>query len=130
MVYENAVKYHVTDSNYNNEVWRARHHYKELHQHDAPFRRSRDFKPVGYGTFRGMPNYKHSEPWAVMKNAKDIIREDHHHPIKWIKRFLFGAMVGAITGYAWFILKPIQGFAAKKLLNGIGDRPWSGRGYR
>ena len=107
MVYENVVKYHPSDPDYNNEVWRAKHHYKELHQHDPPYRRSRDFKPVGFGSFKGMPNFKHAEPWAVMKNLRDLTHEDHHHPIKWIKRFLFGAAAGCVFGYSWFVFKPL-----------------------
>lgn len=130
MVYENVRRMQVSDSNYENEVFRAKHHYKELHQHDPPYRRNRDFKPVGYGSFKGMPNYKHSEPWALMKNAKDLLHEEHHHPIKWIKKFLAGAYAGVVFGYAWFLFKPQNGFAYKKLLAASGDRPWSGRSLR
>ena len=66
----------------------------------------------------------------MMKNARDIVHEEHHHPIKWIKRFLMGALGGAVFGYSWFIIKPINSFTYKKLFQSIGDRPWSGRGVR
>lgn len=31
MVFDNTVKYQVPDPAYRNEVWRAKHHYKEEH---------------------------------------------------------------------------------------------------
>jgi len=116
MVFENVRKQHITDPSYANEHWRAKHHYKEGHVHDPPYRRNRDFKPVNFGTFKGIPNYKHAEPWAQFKNLRDIVHEEHHHPIKWIKTFLFGAITGGIIGYSWFILKPVQAFPIRKLL--------------
>ena len=64
MVYANTIKQDITDPAYGNEMFRVRHGYKEAHVHDPPYRRNRDFKPVNYGTFRGMPNYKHAEPFA------------------------------------------------------------------
>merc|ERR1712037_711845 len=84
-VYHNTVKYPVPDARYADETWRSMHHFKEVHQHDAPLRRSRDFKPVPWGTARGMPNYRHSEPWLNMKNLFTLKDEHHHHPTKWIK---------------------------------------------
>lgn len=97
---------HVADPGYQNEVWRSRHHYKELHTHDPPLRRNRDFKPVNYGSFRGILNFKTSEPWGMLKNLKDLKDENHSHPIKWAKTFIFGALVGSVFGYSWFVLKP------------------------
>jgi hypothetical protein len=109
MVYANTVVQSSSigsDPIYANETWRQRHHYKEAHVHDPPYRRNRDFKPVPYGSFRGMPNYKHAETWCLLKNLKDLGNEHHNHPIKWAKTFLFGAMVGGILGYSWFLLRP------------------------
>jgi hypothetical protein len=72
MVFETSVKQPIVDSAYKNEVFRARKHYKEEHVHDPPLRRNRDFKPVNYGSFRGMLNFKHAEPFASLKNLKDL----------------------------------------------------------
>ena len=65
------------DSDYGSPMFRASHGYKEHHQHDPPMRRNRDFKPVPYGSFRGFINYRHSEPYCLLKNMKDMAREDH-----------------------------------------------------
>ena len=130
MVYENTVKYNVPDPMYANEVWRAKHGYKEIHTHDAPFRRSRDFKPVPYGNAIGMPNYRHAEPFLQLKNLKDFKNERHHHPTKWFKMFLYGAVFGVTIGSVWTAFRPINGFAAQKLMAAVGDRAWSGRYLR
>lgn len=120
----------MSDPNYANETFRSRHHYKEHHQHDAPYRRSRDFKPVPYGTFRGMPNYKHSEPYCLLKNMKDLANEDHHHPIKWIKQGLKGGLLGSIFGYMYFLGGPTGAFEFQKLQASMGERKFSFRAYR
>lgn len=101
MVYQNTIKYHVSDPAYDDETWRHKHGYRETHQHDAPFRRSRDFKPVPYGTFGGMPNYRHAEAFCQLKNAKDLITESHHFPTVWAKQFLSGATAGVTIGAFW-----------------------------
>lgn len=95
-----------------------------------PERRSRDFKPVNYGSFRGILNFKVAEPWSMLKNIHDLKHERHNHPIKWAKVFLFGAIAGSIGGTLWFMLKPMQAFPMRKLLQASGDRPWSGRYFR
>ena len=130
MVYHNTVKYPVPDARYADETWRAKHHFKEMHQHDPPMRRSRDFKPVPWGHARGMPNYRHAEPWLNMKNLITLINEDHHHPTKWFKKFCFGSVVGLTLGQAWFFFSPINGFASQKLWASVGEKPWSGRLWR
>lgn len=130
MVYHNAVAQSVTNPTYENETFRAKHGYKETHQHDPAYRRNRDFKPVPYGTFRGMPNYKHSEPYCLLKNMKDLTNEEHHHPIKWIKMGLKGALTGSIFGYLWFLGGPTGPFEMNKLMAATGNRPYSGRGAR
>jgi len=130
MVYHNAVKQDVFDPAYQNETWRSKHHMKESHQHDPPFRRNRDFKPVNYGSFRGILNYKRAEPFESLKNLKDIATESHHHPIKWAKAFLLGALGGGTIGYAWFVVRPFQSFPINKLLSAAGDKPWTGRYLR
>ena len=111
-------------------MWRAQHHFKEEHQHDAPYRRSRDFKPVPWGAARGMPNYRHSEPWLNMKNLITLKEEHHHHPIMWMKKFAFGAFTGGVLGQIWFYMAPINGFASQKLFAAIGEKSFSGRGLR
>ena len=130
MVYHNTVKYPIPDPRYGDETWRAKHHFKEEHQHDAPYRRNRDFKPVPWGAARGMPNYRHSEPWLNMKNLFTLNEERHHHPTRWLKKFLLGAAAGFTIGQFWFFLAPINGFAAQKLFASVGERAWSGRFYR
>jgi len=67
---------------------------------------------VPYGNFIGLPNYRHSEPFCLLKNAKDVINEQDHFPTRWAKTFLFGATLGVTFGQAWFFLRPINGFAA------------------
>lgn len=130
MVYHDHVVQGVSNNAYANETFRARQGFKETHQHDPTFRRNRDFKPVGYGTFRGLPNYRHSEPYCLLKNMKDLPRQDHHHPIKYIKTFLTGATVGSVAGYMYFVGGPTGSFEMQKLLAAVGNRPFSGRGFR
>ena len=115
MVFTDTVVQKYVDPAYENEVFRARNHYKELHQHNPPQRRNRDFKPVNYGSFRGILNFKHAEPWAIFKNLKDLREEHHNHPIKWAKAFIAGAFSGTLLGYSWFILKPVQSLPMRKL---------------
>jgi len=127
MVFSDTVQQKVSDPDYANEVFRARYGYKEEHVHAPPYRRNRDFKPVNYGSFRGILNFKHSEPFALLKNLSSLQYEQHHHLIKWFKVFLFGAFSGALLGYSWFIFRPFQSFPIRKLLQSAGERPWSGR---
>ncbi len=130
MVYTDTVRYTIPDPAYSDEVWRAKHGYREEHQHNAPYRRNRDFKPVPYGTFGGMPNYRHSEAFCQMKNAKDLVTEEHHFPTRWFKQFMRGATTGVVLGSMWFFVKPSNGFAMQKLMQSVGERPWSGRVWR
>ena len=130
MVYHNAVATSITNPAYENETFRAKHGYKEAHQHDPAYRRNRDFKPVPYGSFRGMPNYKHSEPYCLLKNMRDFAHEEHHHPIKWIKTSLKGGLFGSVFGYLWFVGGPAGPFEMNKLFAATGNRPFSGRGVR
>jgi len=130
MVFHDTVVRKSADPNYENELFRARHGYKELHQHNPPERRNRDFKPVTYGSWRGMLNFKHAEPWCQLKNLEDLANETHHHPIKWFKQFVLGASMGTLFGLCWFLIKPQQGFTMRKLFASAGERPWSGRHFR
>ena len=75
-------------------------------------RRNRDFKATPYGAAIGMPNYRHAEPYLLLKNLPDLRNEDHHHPTVWAKRFIFGAIVGLSVGQLWVFAGPINGFAA------------------
>ena len=77
-----------------------------------------------------MPNYKHSEPYCLLKNMKDLSNENHHHPIKWIKTAMKGGLAGSILGYLWFIGGPAGPFEMNKLMAATGNRPFSGRGLR
>lgn len=124
------IKYNNPDPAYEDETWRHKHGYRELHQHDAPYRRSRDFKPVPYGTFGGMPNYRHAEAFCQLKNAKDMFTESHHFPTVWAKHILFGAVAGVSIGQMWHCMAPSNGFAIQKLMAATGERAWSGKLFR
>jgi len=130
MVYSNAVHQPISDPNYGNETFRARHGYKEEHAHDAPYRRNRDFKPVGYGSYRGILNFRHSEPYCQLKNMKDIPREEHHILIQWGKSFMKGALVGSVFGYLGFVAGPAGPFEMNKLMAAVGHRQFSGKYWR
>ena len=106
MVYSNEITQIIPDPAYKNDYWRAKHHYKETHMHNPPLRKNRDFKAVPFGTFRGMPNYKHAEPFLLLKSLKDMQYETHNHPIRWLKSFVFGAMFGGVVGYGVYGVKP------------------------
>jgi hypothetical protein len=106
MVFSDTRIQSIPDPTYANESFRAKHHYKEAHVHDPPYRRNRDFKPVNYGSFRGILNFKHSEPFALLKNLEDLKHEHHNIAIRWAKSFLFGAVTGGVLGYAWFVIRP------------------------
>jgi len=98
MVFNNTVRYVIPDPAYKDETWRINHGYKEEHQHDAPKRRNRDFKPAAYGSFRGLPNYRRSESFESMKLLTELKNEDHHFPTRWAKTFFYGATVGVSLG--------------------------------
>ena len=127
MPYTNTVKQPISDARYADEHWRAHHGYKEVHQHDPPMRRNRDFKPVPWGAAVGMPNYRHSEPFLMLKNLKDLKNESANHPIRWIKQMSFGALVGFCVGQCWTVVSPTNAFALQKLQANVGERDWSGR---
>lgn len=130
MVFHNTVYMKASDPNYENETFRARNGFKEQHAHDAPFRRSRDFIPVTYGAYVGIPNYKHSEPYSLLKNIKDLVNEEHNHGIKYGKLALKGGILGAVFGQLYFVGGPVGAFEMSKLMAASGNRPFSGRGFR
>jgi hypothetical protein len=80
-----------------------------------------------YGTAAGMPNYRHAEPFAQLKNIKDFYAEHSHFPTVYFKLFLTGAATGIFWGSFWTFIRPISGFSAQKLMLTAGDRDWSGR---
>ena len=77
-----------------------------------------------------MPNYRHTSPYLLLKNLADFKHEEKHHPSKWIKSFMYGAVCGLVIGQVWFFFAPINGFAAQKLLASVGERPFSGKAWR
>lgn len=115
MVYHNTVKAHYSHDGYSNDTFRAKRGYKELEVHNPPERRNRDFKPVNYGSAKGMLNYKHSEAWCSLKNLRDLVYEEEHHPIKWAKSFFFGAFLGTAITPFMYAIKPVQYFPFRKL---------------
>lgn len=64
MVYHNVVRQPQPNDGSGNETYRAKQGFKELEVHNPPHRRNRDFKPVNYGSAKGMLNYKHAEAWC------------------------------------------------------------------
>mgnify|MGYP006889525018 CR=1 FL=1 len=70
------------------------------------------------------------QPFCQLKNLKDFVVEDHHFPTRWAKNFLFGAIAGVTLGQGWFFIRPVQGMAIQKLMQAVGERPFSGRTWR
>lgn len=126
----NVVGQECSNPDYENATFRARQHYKEEHQHNAPYRRSRDFKPILYGAFIGLPNYKHSEPFALLKNVSDLYKENDNIAINFTKSFLRGAFGGSILGYMYFLAAPVGQMEMGKLEAAAGPRAWSGKAWR
>ena len=81
-----------------NETYRSKNGFKELDVHNNPQRRNSDFKPMLYGDFIGMLNFKLSEPWALLRHLPDLVNETHQKPIQWIKWTLSGAFYGFFYG--------------------------------
>ena len=127
MVYDNHIAANDTFPGYRNEQWRVRHGYKELEVADPPFRRNRDFKPLSYGSYRGILNYRHSEPFMHLKNLKDLWREPHHHPTKWFKSFLKGALWGGSLGYMYTVFGPTGNIENEKMMSTVAHRYNTGR---
>ena len=127
---KDSVTYKASEPAYDDPHFRQEHGYKSTSIHSAPYRRNRDFKPVPYGAYGGMPNYRHAEPFALLKNMKDLVNEKEQKAIKWFKYFLFGAGAGVALGSCWFAVAPINAFAAQKLFSSVGERAWSGRMFR
>ena len=92
MVYWTSIKQpSATDNSvYGNEMMRLHSGMKESHIHNSPPRKNKDFRPMLFGDFRGMPNFKLSEPWGIFRNLGDMWHEDHQKPIQWIKSALKG----------------------------------------
>lgn len=103
--YADAVPLKVEQSA-DNAHFRAKHGFKETQVHDPPPRRNNDFKPVHSWSAKGMPNYKHSEPFYLLKNLPQFFREEQNFVIRWAKRFLEGGVVGGFLGYAMFAFSP------------------------
>lgn len=103
MVFSNGIRQEISHHDYKNETWRARHGYKEALTSDSPIRRNRDFKPVPYGSAKGILNFRHSEPYCLLKNMKDLYHEDSNIVIRWFKDGIRGAMGGSIIGMAYHI---------------------------
>lgn len=120
MVYHNAIRAQIGDNDYENATFRARHGYKEAHTPDTPYRRNRDFKPMQYGAYRGILNYRHSEPYCLLKNMKDLVNEDHNILIKTTKEAIRGAVIGGIIGAARFAGGNTSNFEMNKLLAAQG----------
>ena len=130
MVYYDTIHQDISDRSYGDEAFRARYGYKEAETHNPPFRRSRDFKPMSYGHFRGMLNFRHSEPYMLLKNMKDIVYEEHHHPIKWTKQALRGGIIGGFLGFCYTLAGDQGAFELNKLIASGGMRDYSGRALR
>jgi hypothetical protein len=104
--YYDSINKGVEDGNYNNPTFRARQHYKEEEVHDPPARRNNDFKPVHSWSAKGMCNYKHAEPFYLLKNLGQFAREENNPGIRWIKRFIEGGLTTSMLGFVFFLHKP------------------------
>lgn len=130
MVYNNGIKMAIPEENYKNPLWRARHHYKEEHTPDPPMRRNRDFKPVPYGSAKGILNFRHSEPFCLLKNIKDLVHEDHNNIFRNLRAGINGTMFGGLFGMLWFMGGNTGNWEMNKLMAASGVRPFSFRGLR
>ena len=108
MVYWTSIhQQHKKDYGYGVEEYRVKHGFKEMHVHNAPPRKNKDFKPVLYGDFIGMLNFKLSEPWGLLRHLPDLMNEQHQKPIQWVKAFLRGAVIGTST---WMLVGTFSHF--------------------
>jgi hypothetical protein len=132
MVYWTALenKGKSQDTSMHNDTFRSRYGYKEMHVHNAPKRKNKDFKPVLYGDFRGMLNFKLSEPWALFRHGKDLWSEEHQLPIQWFKSFIKGAVVGAYYGVIYNMVKPQNDYLNKKALISSSKNPFNFGGLK
>lgn len=115
------------DPEKSNSVWRAKNGYKEMEVHDPPPRRNNDFKAVHSWSAKGMPNYKHAEPFYLLKNMTQVWREESNPAIRWTKRVLYAGTFGAIAGFAFFVGSPKQSFVMNQLFYECGPREFAGR---
>jgi hypothetical protein len=129
MVFQNHIEYRGAPG-YENEKFRSRHGYKDSEAHDPPYRRNRDFKPIPYGSAKGILNYRHSEPFAQAKNLPDLLKETHHKPIVYSGLFLKGAFAGAVAGQFYAYGGPSGALETNKALAAAGSRQGSGKLWR
>jgi len=108
-----------------NESYRLKHGFKELDVHNSPRRKNPDFKPMLYGDFIGMLNFKLSEPWALLRHFPDLINEQHQMPILWIKSIIKGGLVGGLVGLGLMFNKNENLYVEKKLHLSHSQGPFS-----
>ena len=130
MVYSDSIQQFIYDRRYKNEHFRSKHGYKEEFVHARPHRKNRDFKPIHYGDFVGLPNYKHSEHFCHLKNTQDVFFERDNFAVRWGKAFIGGALFGAGIAPAFFAIPRMQYFPVRKLFERIGDKPMSFRSLK
>ena len=85
---------------------------------------------MNHGTYIGIPNFRHSEPYMFLKNIKDVFNEDHNIGVRWTKVALNGFGWGSVLGYMYFIGAPAGQFEMSKLMAATGMRSFSGNGLR
>lgn len=126
MVYWTAIKNQGASDmhQYQNETYRARHGFKEMHIHNAPKRKNKDFKPLLYGDYIGMLNFKLAEPWALFRHLKDMFNEEHQMPLQYIKTGVRGAVVGVAFGLLKEMVTPLNHLANKKLVINTTQNPF------
>lgn len=122
MVFSNAINQNILDEDYKNDTFRSRYGYKEAHTPDSPYRRNRDFKPVPYGSAKGILNFRHSEPYCLLKNMKDLYNEDTNIFMRWFKQGCRGAIVGSLFGITYFTGGNTGNFEMNKLVAAKGAR--------
>ena len=129
MVYHNHIVNEMAPV-YDNPTFRQLYGFKDIEAHDPPFRCNRYFKQVSYDLAKGILNYRHSEPFALLKNMKDIPRETHQKPIVYSKLFLKGALLGTYFGGVYFACGPVGALETEKVMAAAGGRAFSGRLFR
>ena len=108
-----------------NESYRVKYGFKELEIHNNPQRRNKDFKPMLYGDFIGMLNFKISEPWTLLRNLPDLVNEQSQLPIQWAKAAIKGGFIGFWYGTISLFNMEANSFVEKKLYLSTNKGPFS-----
>lgn len=79
---------------------------------------------------KGLPNYKHSEPFYLTKNMPQFLREENGFVFRWTKRFLEGGFYGTVLGAAWYVFKPQSAHVQNQMELAAGNKEMVYRIFR